>query len=88
MLMARSEKRLRMRREKFEKKKIRRREQFMRCEDKADISSNENNSFKRLESRRRCERRLIREAIIRFVVSIAAIIVICYFVAKFIADKI
>ena len=88
MLMARSEKRLRMRREKFEKKKIRRREQFMRCEDKADISSNENNSFKRLESRRRCERRLIREAIIRFVASIAAIVVICYFVAKFIADKI
>ena len=86
--MARSEKRLRMRREKREKKKMRRMQEFERCESRKEDSSIQDNSLRRPESRGRCERRLVREAIIRFCVCIAAIVVICYFVAKYIADKI
>lgn len=96
--MARSERQLRKRREERRKKEKRRKEQFMRAEmerenlrrkfsgDEATVS--EGNSFARLERRRKSNRKLVREAIIRFFVCIAAFIAVCYFIAKLIADKI
>lgn len=86
--MARSKKRLHMLQEKREKQKARRREQLMRCESMRETSSIENNSLARLQRRRKSNRRLVREAIIRFIVTVTAFIFICYYVAKFIADKI
>ena len=85
--MARSEKRLKMRRDRRKKQELRRRQEFERLESAKENSSIQN-SFARLESRRRTERRLLRQAIVKFFVMLGGIICACYIVAKMIADKI
>ncbi len=85
--MARSKKRLHMLQERRRKQKIRREEQLEKCQSRRETSGIEN-SFERLKRRRKSHRKLVREAIIRFFVCIAAFIAVCYFIAKFIADKI
>ena len=85
LIMARSKKRLKMRRDRFEKREERRREEFMRSESKRintihEPSSDINESFARLERRKRSQRKSFYKTALVFLVLIGIIVVLYYIV--------